>query len=368
MNIAIVGAGAVGTTAAARLAEDGHEVHIYEAEQIGAGASGRAAGLTYDAYADALGSTLARRSQRSFRNADGDSPFWFSECPYIWFATEPGDVATTIRRRVSEMQDQGVDVSIVDPVSLEQEFPGLGVDDVEVAAITRTAGYANPESFVRRQTERAITAGATLSELTPVSVASDPPRVTREDATDTFDAVGVAAGARTGQLLANAGHPLAVAPYRVQALTTDGRGEDVPMFFDATAEIYARPHRVGLLVGDGTEETAVDPDTWADTGDDWFVESVMSYLPGRLSSPGSAVRAWAGLCTATPDGDPLLGKVTPGIAVATGWHGHGFMWAPATGRLLAAALTTTPTPEARFDPTRFRGDEEIDIVQGMSVE
>lgn len=368
MNIAIVGAGAVGTTAAAYLAEDGHEVWLYEADRLAAGASGRAAGLTYDAYADSLGMELASISQQSFRDADGDSPFWFTDCPYIWFATESGDIATAIRRGVRGMQDRGVDASIVDPESLEAEFPGLAMGDVEVIAIARNAGYADPECFVRRQAERAITAGAKLRENTPVEVRSDPPRVDHEDGTEQFDAIGVAAGARTRELLAEAGHPIAVAPYRVQALITDGHGRAVPMLFDATAEIYARPHEAGLLVGDGTEETAVDPDIWAEDADDWFLENMMRYLPSRISSPGSLKRAWAGLCTATPDGEPLVGTVTPGLSIATGWHGHGFMWAPATGRLLAKSLTTTPTPEPRFDPLRFRGDEEINIVQGMSIE
>lgn len=368
MKIAIVGGGAVGTTAAAHLAEGGHEVEIFEADTIASGASGRAAGLTYDAYADGLGLRLARTSQRVFRAAAGDSPYSFTDCPYVWFATEAGDVATAIRRGVGEMQERGVDASIVDAESLEAEFPGLRMGDVEVAALARNAGYADPAAFVDRQAERAITAGATLRENTAVNVRDDPPRILGTGETEHFDGIGVAAGARTGRILHEAGHPIAVAPYRVQALTTDGDKEGVPMVFDGTTEIYARPHEVGLLVGDGTEETAVDPDQWAEEADDWFVENVMSYLPTRVRTPGSIQRAWAGLCTATPDGDPLLGRVAPGISVATGWHGHGFMWAPETGRLLADSLTTTPTPEAGFDPTRFRGDEEIEIVQGMSIE
>jgi len=112
-----------------------------------------------------------------------------------------------------------------------------------------------------------------------------------------------------------------VVPYRVQALTAGlgGSGSasyDGPMVYDATAGVYVRPHPTGLLAGDGTEPVPADPDDYDRTGDDWFVESVSATLRERLDAVGEdravgadgpAVEcAWAGLCTATPDGDPLV--------------------------------------------------------------
>jgi sarcosine oxidase subunit beta len=56
-----------------------------------------------------------------------------------------------------------------------------------------------------------------------------------------------------------------------------------------------------------------------------------------------------------------------GLFVAAGWQGHGFMRAPALGEAAAeAVLGENPLPE--FDPTRFDGDEEFPIVEGMAVE
>ncbi len=78
-------------------------------------------------------------------------------------------------------------------------------------------------------------------------------------------------------------------------------------------------------------------------------------------------RAWAGLCTATPDYDPLLGELRPNCYVAAGWQGHGFMRSPALGEAIAKdVLGEGEIPE--FDPTRFTGDEEFEIVEGMAVE
>jgi sarcosine oxidase subunit beta len=89
-------------------------------------------------------------------------------------------------------------------------------------------------------------------------------------------------------------------------------------------------------------------------------------------------RAWAGLCTATPDGDPLLGPVGEGVFVAAGWQGHGFMRAPAIGEIVAEGVLASldgreaNDPESpwidAFAPDRFDGDEEFEIAEGMSVE
>ncbi len=185
-----------------------------------------------------------------------------------------------------------------------------------------------------------------------------------------FDAVVVAAGAHTKRLLADAGVRVPLKPYRVQALVS-GRAYDGPMWYDASAGVYARPHPAGLLAGDGTVPVEADPDEWARDADDWFRDDAGAVLRDRAGHDPAVERAWAGLCTATPDGDPLLGAVAPGVYVAAGWQGHGFMRAPATGEAVAALVLgdEPPVPGVEaFDPERFDGDEEFEISEGMTVE
>ncbi len=154
-------------------------------------------------------------------------------------------------------------------------------------------------------------------------------------------------------------------PYRVQALVLDAALE-TPMGYDATAGFYFRPHPDGLLVGDGTEAVESDPDEWDREADETFVASALARTSGRFDLPESAVeRAWAGLCTATPDGNPLLGWLSSDLYVATGWQGHGFMRAPAIGERIARELRGGSGIDA-FDPTRVDGDEEFPIVEGSS--
>ncbi len=82
-------------------------------------------------------------------------------------------------------------------------------------------------------------------------------------------------------MFAEAGIPVALKPYRVQALTCEFDA-DAPMVYDATDGYYLRPHPEGLLAGDGTEEFESDPTDWKHAGDDAFVAAMEERLAHRL--------------------------------------------------------------------------------------
>jgi len=397
--VAVVGGGAVGVTAAADLAARGADVTLYERGELGAGSSGRAAGVLYDAYAEDVDAALAARAMERFRAFDRSLPgFSFAPCPYV-IAVREGDAdADAVPEMVERMRSHGRDVSVIDPAALAERFP-IATDDLAVAAVAEGAGWCDPASYVAAMGRRARREGVAVETETPVSLSGDRPELrvggTRGGATREFDAVVVAAGARTADVLADVGIAVPVVPYRVQALTC-AVAYDGPMAYDATAGVYLRPHPTGLLAGDGTEPVAADPDEYDREGDDWFVDAVTETLRERVDavSDGDAdvERAWAGLCTATPDGDPLVGPVgeLAGAArgsddgdgerlfVAAGWQGHGFMRAPAVGELVAEGVlaslggTDADAPESPwiepFDPDRFDGTESFEISEGMSVE
>ena len=52
------------------------------------------------------------------------------------------------------------------------------------------------------------------------------------------------------------------------------------------------------------------------------------------------IRQWAGLYNLTPDRQPILGPVdeVEGLHLAVGFSGHGFMFGPATGLLIAEKM------------------------------
>lgn len=366
-TVAVVGAGAIGVTATAELATRGADVTLYERGSLAAGSSGRAAGVCYDAFADRTDARIATRSLERFR----ELPSVFTELPYVWLARSGDEKrATAIRTQSRRMRELGLDVSLVAPDDLYDRFPGLVTDDVAVAAIAHGAGYAETENYVEMMAERARKNGAAIRTETPVEIVTDPLQVLTADGKRSFDAVLVAGGAHSKRILDTAGVSIPLKPYRVQALVTDPvpTSETVPMCFDATGDYYFRPHTGGLLVGDGTERVESDPEHWQRDADEEFVQQTRERIAERIRPDEIGVRkAWAGLCTATPDGDPLVGELRSGLFVATGFHGHGFMRAPALGERITDEILGGDGVR-RFDPTRFDGTETFEIVAGMDIE
>jgi sarcosine oxidase subunit beta len=384
MKVAIVGGGAVGVTAAYDLARRGEEVVVYEKDRIAGGSTGRAAGVLYDAFAAPEDARIGDRAIERFREFSGEGDFEFRETPYVWFAHE-GDErrAEAIREQVPRMQDAGRNVALADPDDLRERFPAADWSEAGVAAVAENAGHTDPASYAALLARKAREAGAEIRTDTEVRLDADALAVERvgragedeettgdSDESESVDAILVATGAHTKRLLAVAGIPVPLKPYRVQALTAGfdaERREDLPMCYDATAGYYLRPHPEGLLAGDGTEEVESDPDDWTREADREFCEMTCERLGRRLGEFGAVREAWAGLCVATPDRDPLLGELRDGLFVAAGWQGHGFMRAPALGEAVAEAIRDE-NPVPAFDPTRFDGDEEFEVVEGMTVE
>ena len=368
MDIGVVGGGAVGVTVAHDLAPEA-DVTLYEADELAAGASGRAAGLCYDAYADARDAELATRALERFQELSGGGGFTFEPCPYVWLAREDDEEsdrrATEIRDGAARMREHGLDVTTLDGEALTDRFPELVAGDVAVAAVAESAGYADPGEYTRTMGLLARARGVDLREDTPARLTADGAVETSEGPHD-HDAVVVAAGAHTPEVVAPVAE-IPVKPYRVQALVTESADVQTPMLFDASNSFYLRPHGEGLLVGDGTEPVEQDPDGYDREADESFREACVRYQERALGWSWPEARSWAGLCTATPDGDPLVGELADDVYVATGWQGHGFMRAPAVAeRLAAQVLGDDGIPG--FEPRRFDGDETFEIVEVVAFD
>ncbi len=176
MRVAVVGGGAVGVTAAHDLAVGGADVTLFERGAVGSGASGRAAGVLYDAYAADADAALGARALERFRRLSGTHGFAFTECPYAMVAREGDDaLAEAVAGAAERMRVHDRPVETLTGDELGERFPTLRHDDVAVAAVAGNAGWTDPGSYVSAVAELAAEAGVELRTDSEVAVATTPP-------------------------------------------------------------------------------------------------------------------------------------------------------------------------------------------------
>ena len=367
----VVGAGLAGAAVAYHLARRGFgRVVALEADTPAAGATGRAAGIVSEQMWDRWDVEVVRESKAEYAAlAARSAPGAYRTNGFLRWTSDP-EVAAAIRERVSELRSWGVNVDSLDPADLATVFPGVRTDDLVGVAYAPADAVVGPSALAEayiaegRRVGVSWTFGARVGALERGregwSCSCAGTRYTSPTAV-------VAAGAWSKALLAASGHPLPLAPYRTQAAVLSVPGgvpETTPSFDDLDHDVYARPEDNGrVLAGDGTERFETDPRTYVTAGDETFVAHLAEAFEDRVPawSEASLVRAWAGVCVATPDRRPLVGPVAsaPGLFVITGFNGFGVMRAGgAAARLVAVIAGDGPAAVGRLQgvhPDRFGG-------------
>ena len=367
----VIGAGISGAAVAYHLARRGlRRVVAFEARTPAAGATGRAAGIVSEQLWDRWDVETVRESKVEYAAlAARAAPGAYRQNGFVRW-TSDANVARALRDRIAELRRWGVEVRSIEPAELSRLLPAVRTDGLEEIAYAPTDAVVAPSTLAEAYVAEARHLGVEWRLVAPVGeVRSGGGGWFWSDRGTTYTSpvVVVAAGAWSKRLLAASGFPLPLAPYRTQAavLTVpDGVPESAPSFDDLDTDIYARPEENGrLLAGDGTERFETDPETFVPMGDPEFVAHLAEGFAERLPGWAEArlIRAWAGVCVATPDRRPLVGPVpgAPGLYTITGFNGFGVMRAGgAASRLVDAIVDGGEAATARLAsvaPARFAG-------------
>ena len=327
-SVAVVGAGVVGLSIAFHLAQRGVTVRVIERSGIGAGASGVQPGGVRQQWGTRVNCLLALESMRFYRDAKELLQMridpGFRACGYLFLAhSEPALARMTDNVRLQN--ELGIASRIVAPTEAAELVPGLDVGGVAGAAWNAHDGFFDrPQAIVEA-----------FGALADIQIA-DVLDVAALDA----EAIVVAAGVDTPRLLPEL--PI-------------GREERYLFFSDPIRERLLEPFVVsperrfatkqlgdGRLLASDLSATG-DPTTEAD---DWRANLRRAFeelLPRLVFVPLPALVS--GSYDVTPDHQAILGHVRDRVWVAAGFSGHGFMVAPAVGRIIADSVV-----DGREDP------------------
>jgi sarcosine oxidase, subunit beta len=338
-EVVVVGGGIVGASVAWHLAEADVDVALLERGDVACGSSGKPIGGVRAQFSDALNVRLAARSLEAYGRVA--EQIGLDRVGYLFLLRTPDEVAR-FERSIAVQREHGVLARLVEPAEAQRLCPPVDRDRFVAAAFSPSDGHARPELAVRaylaaaRHRGARVVTGCTVTgidvhggEIAAVQTSRGPVRTS---------VVVCAAGAWSREIGAMAGVDLDVRPVRRQiafAEPAEPVAPRLPFTIDYATTFYFHTAADGVLLG--MSDPAQAPGFEQAYDDAWLPALRRCAASCAPSLAGARVRdGWAGLYEVTPDANALIGEArsTGRFLYATGFSGHGFCHAPATGEIV----------------------------------
>jgi sarcosine oxidase len=324
--IAIVGAGIMGSAAAHALTQAGHEVVLYEQFRVGhdRGSSHGRSRIVRLAYPELEFVELAREAFTGWRELEQQSGLALLELNGLLELVEEAAQSSS-----DALDAAGADYELLAAADANARWP-VGVPEGWTALFQPEAGIVRADLAHRAFMESALAHGARLQEHTPVRSLDE----------IGADVVIVAAGPWITRLVAD----LPVRATRETVAYFRRAGEPLPSVVQLDPE--SRDHAMyslhdplhGLKAGAHHAGPAADPDEPGEPDPalvDRITEWVVRTYPDAEPQP---VEAETCMYTSTADQHFILER-RGRLVIGSACSGHGFKFAPAIGRRLAALAT-----------------------------
>src|SRR5438105_6541402 len=343
-DVVVVGAGAMGSSAAWWLAREGRSVVLLERFEPGhiRGSSHGRSRIFRLAYPDPFYVELAQRALPMWRELEDDAG--------TSLLTTTGGIdhgpAVSVAPVARALEERGARHELIGPEAATERWPGMRFEGPVL--VQPDAGRVDADATVSALQRRAAAHGATVRFEDPVSTiepSGDGVVVRSEGGEYRAPVAVVACGAWAPSVL---GSLVALPPLdvtREQVFYFDAvAGADWPSFIHHRqpyrygldtpgSGVKVAEHHTGLSTHPDRRSFDVDPE-----GRDRVVGYVEEWFPGLDPEP---VGAETCLYTTTPTEDFVIDRAGP-LVVAAGFSGHGFKFTPLVGRLVADLALSRP--------------------------
>jgi sarcosine oxidase subunit beta len=344
-DVAIVGAGIIGLSAAFHLAERrAGRIVVYERDGIGAGASGVQPGGVRQQWSTRVNCLLARASLDFYRCAaerlESQADLRFRACGYLFVAHEPATLER-LRADVALQNELGIPSRIVDAAEAVELVPDLATDALAGASWCDEDGYFDrPQAVIEAFVEAVRRRGVEIQRAHVAAVEAGPRlRLGGGEAVAAGAVVVAAAAAAKG--IVRALNDLPIEPEQRFVFLSDPLNERLldPLVVAPDRRFAAKQLADGRVLAADLSPANGGPQARA------HVRTIASELLPRLEFVALPLVV-GGTYDMTPDGHGIVDAIDANarVVVAAGFDGHGFMVAPEVGRCAAAIVLGEDVP------------------------
>ncbi len=381
-DVLVVGGGVTGLSVALHLAlRKFGRIQVLERHYVGAGQSGRAAGIIRSTVRHAGLSRWQTESAQSFRSLGEQFGEPIPVHPAGYLLATDRDHSASVDAAIQVATSTGCQVSRIDARQANDLQPGLRSDDRTIFAFEPGAVHLDPMTATQTLARIARTLGVEIvegCEVRTLEVAGPMVRVATENGTVESPVVLLGTSCWMPLQMDRFGQPMPVRPHRAEMgffqvpARSDRRLQRIVS--DATSGIYLRPDGsdqmfVGWREGDWVKSladcVAQDPDHCRQTAEFSTVRRMHQALSTTLPwmRDGFVHRTFACTYDYSPDGVPILDRLDgpAGVFLAGGFSGGGFSLSPFVGRTMAEYIDTERRPDdiAELSWQRFRDGQAI---------
>jgi sarcosine oxidase subunit beta len=366
-QVVIIGGGVIGLSIAHQLAKMGiNDVVVLESKYILYGASGRNGGGVRAQWGTKDNILLAKESVKAFKKMSGELGIniWFRRGGYL-FLTADERKMRMLQEYVKLQNSLGVKSRTVTREEAKKIAPVVDTSGFIGGTFCKQDGILYPFPVVWGLYENVKKKGVDVHDFTPATgievQGGKVSGVVTPRGTIKTDMVVNAAGGYSRKVSEMVNLEMPNYPVRHEIMVTESLKPFLnPLVACIDNGLYFNQTMRGEIIGG--LPTHEEPDLELSASLEFLKKMARELL--RLMPPlrsTKVLRQWAGLYDMTPDGKPLLGKVDEleGFVLACGLCGHGFMLAPAIGRLVAEEIAGRKPfmPIDQWRLSRFRKGE-----------
>lgn len=262
------------------------------------------------------------------------------------------DMESDSMPRVKMQNELGVKSEYLTPADIKARFPYIYIGGVKSGSFHKLDGIAEPAKLLEIYEKGAKACGVgfrfgvSVSKL--VSEDGVVSGIETSEGSIKSDHVILAAGPQSKELGRTIGIDIPIVHRRKYVLVISGFSFDYPVVMEIPTGWYIKKEGDDALVGMSGKDENIDFGLQQESVDE-TIEASFKRFPQTESS--SIKKVLSTMSDETPDKHAIIDNSIPGLIIATGFSGHGFMHSPAVGKVVTDLIQKK---KPKLDVTELR--------------